>query len=272
MDPEARQSDSEKANTWTMEALKRGNIEAIHHRINSDPGYLEERDEVGNTPLMTAIDFDHLEGVQYLLQRGANPNADAEDGYTCLLSAIESEGPHSIAIVEQLLQAGADPRQAGINGWTPLHLAAVRGEVAKAEQLLEAGVEVDARKMIDGQETPLMEAAWRGLPAMVQFLLKWGADPLLREHVNEHDALAIAEYAAAGPDPDVIHHLQQLAPLNLEELFAGQELNEEVQAALADAVSELDMVESYRRSAEEIAANGQHDEVIRILREYRGRS
>ena len=42
----------------------------------------------------------------------------------------------------------------------------------KARLLIEAGAEVDWRKNIDGEETPLMEAGWLGRAELVRLLLK----------------------------------------------------------------------------------------------------
>src|SRR5262245_44587637 len=105
---------------------------------------------------------DEDQRVEFMLRHGADPNASIDDGFTCLLTAIESDHLASIQIVAKRIDAGADLHCLGIHGWAPLHMAAARGHVEKARLLLDAGAEVDQRKEIDAGETPLMEAAYFG--------------------------------------------------------------------------------------------------------------
>lgn len=176
-------------NTWTSDALQRGDISAIQKRVLDDSSYIHERDYVGDPPLLGAIAFDNLELVRFLLEHGADPNAEVDEGYTCLLTAIESDAGESIPIVAELMRAGADIHATGTNGWTPLHMAAARGHVKKARLLLDAGADVNRRKKIDASETPLMEAAFTGEPSAVVLLLDHGADPLMRDTINNRTPL-----------------------------------------------------------------------------------
>ena len=194
--------------TWTSDVLQDGDIKAIKQRVLDDPSYISERDYLGDTPLLTAIAFDNLELVKFLLKRNSNPNVKVDDGYTCILSAIESESDESIKIVTELIKAGADIHAIGINGWTPLHMAAARGQVEKAILLISAGADIDKRKEIDASETPLMEAAYMGHPSTVRLLLAHGADSSMRDTINNQTPLEIAKSAAKGPDPDVVNYLK----------------------------------------------------------------
>ncbi|MEZ4729159.1 MAG: ankyrin repeat domain-containing protein [Caldilineaceae bacterium] len=183
--------------TWTADALQNNDIAAIRKRVREEPSYLTRPDYWGDTPLLTAIQFAHLDLVDFLLQQGADPNACGTGGYTSLLTAIESEQAASTLIVAALLKAGADLQQTGANGWAPLHMAAAYGHVDKAELLIKAGADVNQRTPIDTADTPLMIAAGAGQAEMVQLLLSHGADPSLRNTVNQ-TAVAIAKYVAAG--------------------------------------------------------------------------
>jgi hypothetical protein len=42
-------------NTWTSDAIQRGDFDAIHERSINEPGYLHERDYINATPLLNAI-------------------------------------------------------------------------------------------------------------------------------------------------------------------------------------------------------------------------
>lgn len=260
---------SNPTNTWTQNALQNRDVEAIRRRVLDDPEYLAERDYLGDTPLLTAIAFDNLELVEFLLQQGADPNVGVDDGYTCLLTAVESDAPVSASIVAALIAAGADIHQSGIHGWTPLHMAAARGHTEKAQLLIDAGANVDERTEIDAGETPLMEAAYSGRPQTVQLLLDNGADPALRDGFQHLTPLEIAQHAVAGPDPDIYKSLKkENTKIDIDELFADMGLPPEQLEILKARIPEVDMAEDYMRSAKSLVKSGNHAEVIRILTEY----
>lgn len=257
-------------NTWTSDALQRGDIAAIQERVLDDSTYIVERDYVGDTPLLNAIAFDNLELVRFLLKHGADPNVTVNDGYTCLLTAIESDAAESIPIVAELIQAGANIHTTGTNGWTPLHMAAVRGYVEKARLLIQAGADVNRRKEIDASETPLMEAAFTGQPSTLLLLLEHGADPSMRDTINNRTPLEIAQDVVKGPDPNVVDYLRgENIQIDVDELFGDMDLPAEQLEMMKQAMKDVDMTQSYIDNSNELVKKGHHAEVIRILTEYR---
>ena len=64
-------------------------------------------------------------------------------------------GPTSHAIVDSLIEAGADPSVTAKNGWTPLHVAGFSGNNNLANQLLNAGADVTATVRGVPGSTPL---------------------------------------------------------------------------------------------------------------------
>ena len=266
-----------KDNTWTSDALQCGDIDAIKQRVLDNSLFIHERDYLGDTPLLTAIAFDNLELVRFLLEHGADPNIEVDDGYTCLLAAIESDADESTSIVSELIQAGADIHATGISGCTPLHMAAACGHVEKARLLIDAGADVNRRKEIDASETPLMEAAFTGQPSVVRLLLEHGADPSMRDTIHNQTPLETAQSAASGPDPDVVKHLKKaniqaeinelFSDPNLE-LFGGLDLSPDQLERMKQAIKDVDMVQNYIDSSNELVKTGNHAEVIRILTEH----
>ena len=128
--------------------------------FGSDPN--ETQFSIGITPLHIAALFGKVQILRTLLSAGARPDAKAVTGATALhFSLIDEESTRTgvasvlpldfiisksrsstVAIVEALLEAGADPNIRLIeNDGTPLHIAAFLGDVASVEVLLQAGAD-----------------------------------------------------------------------------------------------------------------------------------
>ena len=255
--------------TWTSDAIQRGDTDAIKERVLSNTAFLKQRDYYGDTPLMTAIAADSIPLVDFMLEQKADPNVDVDDGYTCLLTAIESDSADSIAIVKRLLAAGADINAIGTNGWTPLHMAAARGHVEKCRLLIEAGANVNRRKEIDASETPLMEAAFCGQPETTKLLLAAGADPTMRDTIQNRTAIEIAKDAANGPDPEVVEFLkQENIQVDVDEMFADMDLPKDQLEQMKSMVGNIDMTQNYIENSTDLAESGDHAAVIQILESH----
>ncbi|MEM6294779.1 MAG: ankyrin repeat domain-containing protein [Myxococcota bacterium] len=90
--------------------------------------------------LTRAFAIDDVAGVQAALAVGADP--DAQQGRSSLL--VVAAGRGSVAMVEALLDAGADPNRAQAGGMTPLVAAVVGGHVETVRRLVEAGADPSA--------------------------------------------------------------------------------------------------------------------------------
>ena len=95
-------------------------------------------------------------------------------------------------LVPILLAAGADPNQADSRNETPLRLACKLGLTEAATQLLDAGADIEGAS----KKTPLMEAALSSRQAVVELLLKRGADV----NGNADDRSSALMLAAYGND------------------------------------------------------------------------
>ena len=89
----------------------------------------------GSTPLLFAARSGDVESARLLLRAGASPNEALPDGASALIVAAHSgHGPVGALLLEQ----GADPNAAAI-GYTPLHAAVLRGDLALVQALLKHG-------------------------------------------------------------------------------------------------------------------------------------
>jgi uncharacterized protein len=91
---------------------------------------------------------------------------------------------HEIADLPEFVEISPiGPHSRGNFGSTPLHIAAIRGDVSVIRALLEAGADIDAPGE-DGY-TPLHDSVLQGHQEAVRFLLERGASREIRNHDGE---------------------------------------------------------------------------------------
>lgn len=102
---------------------------------------LKSTNRYGGTALIPACERGHVEVVKRLLDAGVDPDHVNNLGWTGLLEAIllSDGGPRHQAIVQLLIDGGADVNLADRDGITPLQHARQRGQTATAALLLAAG-------------------------------------------------------------------------------------------------------------------------------------
>ncbi|MEO7971973.1 MAG: ankyrin repeat domain-containing protein [Thermoanaerobaculia bacterium] len=112
----------------------------------------------GLTPLMTAAREDDTVAIAGLLRAGAEVDrVDRRQGWTPLLHAIHKSADEAAAA---LLAAGADPNSAGGGEVLPLFFAVMNGDPALVQLLLEHGA--DPRATISGGDTNALLLAVEG--------------------------------------------------------------------------------------------------------------
>ncbi|PWA20911.1 hypothetical protein CCH79_00007329 [Gambusia affinis] len=116
-----------------------GDVLQVAAHLSKDSSVLTTQDDRGFTPLMWAAAFGEKAMVDFLLEKGADPNTIARERESAL--TLASSGGY-VDIVESLLRYGVDINTYDWNGGTPL-LYAVRGNHIKCvEALLAKGADM----------------------------------------------------------------------------------------------------------------------------------
>jgi uncharacterized protein len=181
-------SDAERCKEWETfrnidAAFRKGDLAALQAAV-------DEPDCVPNGPmpltigscLVYAIYHSPSSFIRTLLAIGADPNAEADDGFPPLIAALSCSHPQpgspgrsdTVDIIKLLLVFGADPDQRGINDYTPLHMAVGERNLPAIVVLLEAGADPRLRTRIDDYETPREIADRAGLVEIAKQLAAYG--------------------------------------------------------------------------------------------------
>ncbi|XP_053645950.2 transient receptor potential cation channel subfamily A member 1 homolog [Cherax quadricarinatus] len=152
---------------------------------------LNDRDKDKNTPLHTALICNNFDCAHLLLEEGASPAKRGLEGMTPLHLAADKD---CTSICEILLaNAEVQVSQENDNGETALHLAARRGSVDICRRLLQKGACLSATDK-NGQ-TALHSASVKGNASVVKFLIKRGIPTRIKDN---YGSTAMHLAASAG--------------------------------------------------------------------------
>ena len=123
-----------------FEASRSGDLAALEAIYAADPQLIHAVDGKGFTPLILAVYNEQPAAVDFLLSKGADPNAQDGAGNTALMGVC-FKGYKEIA--QKLLEGGADVHTRNVNGATALTFAATFGHLEIAEWLLQKGASTE---------------------------------------------------------------------------------------------------------------------------------
>ncbi len=178
----------------------------------------------------------HLEGVRQALADGIAVNARDKDGFTALHYAMRTlphqEDTNHLAMVQLLVESGADVHVATINGQTPLFEAAAEGLYEVVVYLHGHGADVNATLNTGANALFAIAEALEGRPS--QFSVSVEQDG---QSVVLTDPEAIREALGHHPDDETEAYLNVVTFLVEQGIDLGARLSETNQTPLFSAAS-----------------------------------
>jgi ankyrin repeat protein len=126
-----------------FEAASFGEVDRLTELLEDEPSLVSDYSGDGFTALHFAAFFGRPDAASLLIERGAEVDAFGRGWMTgtAIHSAVSRKHAELVGI---LLEAGANPNVRQSAGWTPLHAAAMNGDLASVELLLASGADAAA--------------------------------------------------------------------------------------------------------------------------------
>ncbi|KAI0878857.1 ankyrin repeat-containing domain protein [Hypoxylon argillaceum] len=156
--------------------------------LDHEPDLINSKEATGKTALWFACEKSNDKMVEFLLDNNADPNIPSAKNQTPLQLAVNmrsSEGGRKMQayrrrIIDNLLRRGADSNQRDNLDNTPLHTAALHGDLEVIELLLHPDYKTDINSPGRNDQTPVAAAAEHMHIAVVAELVSKGANITLK--------------------------------------------------------------------------------------------
>ena len=154
-----------------------GNLERVKEIVVSKPDLMNAKASWNETPLEAATQMGNRPIIEFLLNHGAHI-----DFFTTLVLGRLDDVDRELNLHPERAQAR------GIHDLPALYFAAIGGNIAVAERLLNGGAEVNAQAQA---AAPIHGAVMGGSTEMVRLLLDRGANTSSKDYA-ERDARGLA--------------------------------------------------------------------------------
>ena len=197
-------------------AAYEGDLEKVKEIIDRDPNQINVQDATDFTPLHLASGKGHIEIVEFLLNHGADINAESLLGDTPLIIAAWYAKDGKYETIKTLLEHGAKVNNKNKRGRTALHQAAMHSSKEVINLLISYGADFNAKD--ERQSTPLHQAAMLSNTEAVKALVEHGADIFAKNYLSETESLfpssrkyvnkTAKEIAMTRGDKEMVQYLQ----------------------------------------------------------------
>lgn len=158
-------------------ACARGNLEIVRHLIETVGLDYKIRDKEGNTPFLTSIEHGHLPLVQYFVEEIKTSPNESKEGE---ISTLHLAANHNhVEIINYLIGKGADPERISIYG-KPINWSVGAGNLEATETLLSHGASPDGDSS-GSSVAPLILAIDHKHHALYKLLVSKGANVNTRD-------------------------------------------------------------------------------------------
>ena len=180
-----------------LEACRNGHFSIVEMLLNHDNGLLEITNDYGWTPLLSAIRYDHehtTEIVQFLLNRGANVNANDAKVMTALMVACRERRLETMRLLLADGRCDVEARDKKYQQ-TALHYAADSDFFEGVRELILQH-NADMLALDKYGDTPFDIATLQGSADVVECLLQLFGNKMAHDHEGHalHAILRSAEY------------------------------------------------------------------------------
>ncbi|KAL7897256.1 ankyrin repeat-containing domain protein [Trichoderma sp. TUCIM 5745] len=236
---------------------------AIAQVLTNEMDNKQEKDSLGRLAADMAAENGHLATLQAIASN------NLYGGHSSLIAASRAG---QLLIVEYLLQRGIDPNSSEFTDHTPLTIASAHGWTGIARALLNHGAELDLGD--SERRTPLHHAAKNGMKEVALILLTYKSNVhITTTNVNAPDVLRYTplHYASMAGDVDVMrlllkhnadvnaHSRDQETPLHLSVH------NADAVELLLDKGAEIDNVDILDQTPLLKAVKNEHQESAKLL-------
>ncbi|WP_264705088.1 ankyrin repeat domain-containing protein [Wolbachia endosymbiont (group A) of Gymnosoma rotundatum] len=255
-------------------AAKKGHKDVVEALLNVNGINVNAQDKYDSTPLHRAAKEVHKDVVEALLDKGANVDAEDENGDTpfdlttnqdiqTLLQntdeLLEAAKSGNINEVNRLISEGASVNATDQNGNTPLHWAAKNGHEEVVESLLgKEGIDVNAQDR--DNNTPLHWAAVKGHKEVLEALLEKDE---IDVNAQDKDNRTPLHWATGRDNVEVVNVLIiKGADVNAQDKdnrtplhFAAQNNNKEIVDALIKAGADVNIKDEDGKTPLDLTTN-----------------
>ncbi len=217
-------------------SAKNGDLKCVQQNILNGVDVnikTENSDMMGNTPLMTASFYGHLEIVKYLIDEGADVNASRRYGNITALneasqnghdeivqllikhgaidsSLIDASQSGDIDKVSRLIKQGSDVNLQAYSDTTALIKASSNGHLEIVKLLIKSGSKVNTQDMYG--QTALMLSSFDGHLDIVKYLVDNGADIDLKSGMSDGSLSGepAISYAKDSGYIEIVEYLERL--------------------------------------------------------------